>query len=92
MSMNLTCQAVYSDGYTEQINLWQTPTWVTWILVDGQGDFGTHEGLDTLLRYQAWVLGLLDMPIEDRVGHLTDLTARLLKATGRGGRIEWFVI
>lgn len=51
MSMNLHCQAVYPGEVTEQINLWQTPTRVTWTLVDGQGDFGTHEGLDTLLRY-----------------------------------------
>jgi hypothetical protein len=92
MSMNLTCQAVYSDGYTEQINLWQTPTRVSWSLVGGQGDFGTYEGLDMLLKYQSWVLTLLDMPVEDRVAHLIDLNAHLLKATGRGGRIEWFVI
>ncbi len=92
MSMNLTCQAVYPDGYTEQINLWQTPTKVSWSLVGGQGDFGTYEGLDMLLKYQNWVLTLLDMPVEDRVKHLSELNAHLLKATGRGGRIEWFVI
>lgn len=91
MSMNLTCQAVYPDGGTEQIDLWQTPTSVTWTLVNGQGDFGTYEGLDMLLKYQNWVLSQ-DTDLEDRVGHLQELTTHLLKATGRGGRIEWFVL
>ena len=59
MSMNLTLHDG-EDG--PQIDLWQTPTWVTWICLSYDPDTGTPDGdhAGVRRRYIVWVEGHLN--------------------------------
>lgn len=54
MSMNLT---LHDGEYGPQIDLWQTPTWVTWICLSYDPDTGTPDGehAGVRRRYIQWV-------------------------------------
>lgn len=104
MSMNLHCQVTHADGRVEPVQLWQTPTVVTWGLVGGRGDFGSYYGTQMLLKYSQWVLGPVmgrqpgghfreDVEdLEIRIAHLQDLLTKLMPVEADGGLIEWFVL
>ena len=62
MSMNLS---LYNGEYGPQIDLWQTPTWVTWICLSYDPDTGVPDGdhAGVRRRYIMWVEGSLSSRI-----------------------------
>ena len=62
MSMKLT---LHNGEYGPQIDLWQTPTWVTWICLSYDPDSGVPDGDHggVRRRYIMWVEGSLSSRI-----------------------------
>lgn len=97
MSMNLNCVAIYPDGTTSTIPIWQTSTDESWDVIGCAHDFSNHQGAEPYLtlylesRLKRLVRSADTSLASEYLMHIQEITLYVVTAVYKGATIEWYV-